>query len=204
MKRQLEISAKTLLLFCIIFVCTNQIFAQEVKTETLKHIQFKGTPIDGNIQSFIKKLENMGYTTSEVKGNIATLKGDFAGFKDCELLVVGSRNSNIVWKVKVYLPKRTTWSSLKREYSELKDQYVSKYDKGKSYEFFSSPYKEGDDYEMQALRLEKCTFATYFNVEGGSIELEISKYGQIGISYEDEINSNKDTEEKKAIIKDQI
>ncbi|MBP9018142.1 MAG: hypothetical protein BWZ11_00822 [Bacteroidetes bacterium ADurb.BinA395] len=185
-----------LLLIILFSVSTFSLYSQE-------HITFKGIPLKGTINSFAQELVKKGCTIKESKGNLIILKGEFVN-ETCEIILVGSKKTNTIWKVVAYLPEQTSWYSIKSDYNILKKQFQQKYGDGESYEFFSDPYYEGDGYEMQALRLEKCTYATYFKTETGTISLEISKFQQISISYEDKINVELKRKESDEIINDEI
>lgn len=168
------------------------------------HLSFKNIPINGTLNEFVEKLKNDDFILSEINDNIATMKGTFVN-KSCELYIVSSPKTNIVWKVIVYLPKDENWYSLKIDYKNYKDQFIKKYGKqDKSYEFFSKPYYEGDGYEIQALNKEKCTYISFWEMSEGSIFVSISKYSQISFTYEDAINVKKTRLEKESNIQDDI
>lgn len=177
----------------------NVAFAQD----TVSHLEFKGIPITGKIDNFVKKLQEQGFTLDKRQGNSAIMNGQFAG-KDAEIYVFGTKKTGTVWKVVVYLPKRTTWYSIKSEYEFYKDMYERKYGTPEhSYTFFSDPYYEGDGYEMQAVKLEKCTYFSSFHVSNGEIYIEISKFQQIKLAYEDAANTViMDSEKATAVIDD--
>ena len=59
----------------------------------------------------------------------------------------------------------------------------------RSLSFFDNPFDEGDGYEIQALKADKGHYASYWDKEGGIIELSISNSYNIAISYEDNINT---------------
>lgn len=180
-------------LFCIL---TSVVFSQE-------HLKFKGIPINGDLNTFTNALVKAGFKLDDTDQIINTLSGEFVNNK-CTIFVVATKKSKVVWRVKVYLPEVENWFSIKVKYLNLKKEFTEKYGIGDSYEFFSKPYDEGDGYEMQALELEKCTYSTYFKTVNGSICLEISKFKQIAISYDDKINSELDDLEKKAAISNDI
>jgi len=184
---------------CLAVLTANNILAQDSQ----ENVTFKGVPLIGTISSFAQELEKQGCTIKETKGNVVILKGEFVS-RECEIYVFGSKKTNTVWKVVAYLPEAKSWYSLKSEYLKLKTQFQQKYGKGKSYEFFSNPYYEGDGYEIQALRKEKCTYTTFFDTERGPIAVEISKYEQIKIAYEDAINTKSHEQEEKDIINNDI
>lgn len=116
------------------------------------------------------------------------MSGSFLN-KTCEVWVYCTPVSRTTTKVIVYMPKDNSWSSLKSTYLTLKEQYTKKYGTpSDEFEFFSTPYYEGDGYETQALELEKCTYSTYWQVPYGVIGVSISEFLQIRLVYEDAHN----------------
>lgn len=169
-----------------------------------QHLKFKDIFIDGEISLFVEKLQGEGFTLEKLNGNIAILKGIFVN-KNCEIYVRATPKTNIVYSVTVYLPEETTWSSIKSSYQSFKTSFWAKYGTPtESYEFFSKPYYEGDGYEMQAIRLEKCRYASYWDTSEGIILIQISKFEQISFDYEDKINSEIASNEKLENVLDDI
>ncbi len=187
---------KTLLTGFICIVSIMGSYAQE-------HLMFKDIALNGDIKSFANELVKQGFVIVEPKATIIALSGNFVNRK-CEVFVCSTKKSNNVWKVAVYLPKEFNWQSIKKDYQSLKEQFIKKYGNGKAQEYFTLPYFEGDEYEMQAINLEKCHYQIYWQTKEGSISLTISKYGQIMISYEDAINTLLDDKEKAEEIKKDI
>ncbi|NDV47517.1 hypothetical protein D0T49_10710 [Paludibacter sp. 221] len=167
------------------------------------HMTFKNIPINGSVSEFCKKLTDNGFVLDKKEKGYASLTGKFVN-QECEILVLGSAKSDLTWKVVAYLPEKTSWGNLKSQYFDLKAQFTAKYGEGKAYEFFSDPYYEGDGYEIQALKKEKCTYVTFWKVDNGNISLEISKYSQVAISYEDKENYAIRENERESIINDDI
>ena len=66
--------------------------------------------------------------------------------------------------------------------------YKSKYPIDRDYEFFSSPYEDGDGYEMRAVAKDKCRYISFFFALGGHIAIEIDKTAQLKVVYEDRVN----------------
>ena len=168
------------------------------------HMSFKGVSMGRDLTSFVAELTAKGYNKELLQDNGAVLSGGFAGKDDCTIVVLCTSHSKLVWKVMVRFPKRTSWSSLKSEYNSFKESYTEKYGSPKSYEFFTNPYYEGDGYELQALELEKCTYASFFSTPQGHICLEISKKKDVVVSYEDEINTNIKSVEKNKVVSNDI
>lgn len=188
---------RTLKIYSILFVLFSStlVYSQE-------HMSFKGIPINGTTNEFAQKLISQGYQKIETKDNIIILEGEFIN-KKCKVYLIGSVKTNKIWKVYVILPENSSWYSIKGDYKELKVQFQQKYGEGRSYEFFSKPYYEGDGYEFQAIRKDKCTYATFFDSTNGNIMLEIGDES-IRISYEDKINSEINNKEKESIVNGDI
>lgn len=123
------------------------------------HLSFKGIEINGTLTDFSQKLEASGYKkiyTNDAQ-DACVLEGAFAGYDQCMIFVISTAQEHIVWKVAVQLPEQSSWYSLKSRYNEFRESLMEKYGApSKKYEFFSSPYYEGDGYEMSALNNEKC------------------------------------------------
>lgn len=180
--------------------------AQEVDSIANYHMEFKGVPIDGTLSSFIQKLQSKGFKKlqDDIDDDIKIMEGNFAG-EQSTLYILASPKSKTVWKVLVQYPKENSWSSLKYKYKDIKNLYIKKYGEPKDhFEFFSKPYYEGDGYELQALKNDKCTYATYFKLKEGYISVAISSPGCIEISYEDSLNNALKNKEKDSDILNDI
>lgn len=188
------------LLAIIAILVYGQILAQEDHT----HLKFMGIPIDGPISTFVKQLEQKDFTTKTDNDKAVFMEGVFAN-KDCEIFVVPTQETKIVWKVAViYKQEYTNWSSIQTDFDDIKELYTRKYGQpAYDYHFFSSPYELGDGYEMSALKLDKCKYFTAYKLKSGYISIQMISSCQIMISYEDAINSDIDTQEsEKAILED--
>lgn len=168
------------------------------------HLTFRGIPIDGNINAFVSKLEAKGYEKKKSIENGYIMEGSFMG-RTCELYVFCSPTSRLATKVTAYYPKDNSWSSIKSDYEACKEQYTKKYGKPTdTFEFFMDPYYEGDGFELQAIRLEKAVYCSFWKSSEGIILLKISEYEQISISYEDAQNIEVMGNERDAKIQDEI
>jgi len=182
---------KKLILLAFAFVISVSLFAQE----------FLGVKVDGKKSEVIQQFKQKGFT---VKGDdskdIVTLIGD-AGGKTVDLLIISSPTTQTVWKFAVYLPQRSTWSSLKGEYQDFLEMLSTKYGKPeKTYQFFSSPYDEGDGYEMTGVSIGKSNYISFWPEDQG-ITLEISKTKQVRIAYENGKNYEISKQESDALKK---
>lgn len=77
------------------------------------------------------------------------------------------------------------------------------YSGARAFEFFSDPYYEGDGYEMQALRKDKCDYISYWEVENGIVSVKMGNSSMI-LSYEDSANSAIASKERENDIQDNI
>jgi len=139
-----------------------------------------GKPLNQTVAAFLAK----GFVKEQSdpkKPHTVNLVGDINGVKH-DVHLVASKKTKIVWKFAVWLPASYSWSSSKSEFLKYKEIFIKKYGEPKSdYNFFSSPYEEGDGYEMQALNKDKCTYSCYFEDEDGNdlfIELVSIRYGE--------------------------
>lgn len=172
-------------------------------------MSFKGIPFNTSLSEFTKQLTSKGmvlsHTQTESTLIATTFKGNFAGYSDCEVFVFSTLDKSCIFKVSVYLPVKTIWGDLKSCYNGMLDSYKDKYGEPKDdFKFFSTPYYEGDGYEMTAVEIEKCFYAAIWELRYGNILMEISKYKQVRIVYEDENNIKKVIEKKKQVINDDI
>ena len=168
--------------FMIIFavICTAQ-----------SHLNFMGIPMTGHIFDFSEKLKEKGFSITSTEANVVFMKGKFTD-KPVDIGISSSPITNGVCRIMVFFEPNDCWSTLKKEYTDLKRMYELKYTLDKEYHFFIHPYNEGDGYEMQAVRTDKCRYASFFNATFGNIHLEISKLGRIVVVYEDSDNTEKE------------
>lgn len=191
-----------MLAFVTLFTISFQsyVFSQE----NVQHLQFMDIPIDGKIDEFAKRLQNKGFVVKEKTEHGIQMSGSFAGQSDVELYVLTTKKTHVVFKVVVYFPKQLSWNGIERDYEYYKDLFTKKYGIPEAYEFFKSPYYKGDGYEMSAIKLEKCVYLSFFKLQYGSVVLEISKYQQLRIAYEDKENVSLAEKEKNESIMSDI
>lgn len=163
------------------------------------HLMFKGIPIKGKAADMSQKLQAIGYT----KNSDCILRGEFIG-KDCLIQLSETPITKEIYMVAVCFKVEDSWHSLKSDYKEIKEMLVKKYNvEPQIYEAFLYPYQEGDGYELQALRKERCVYASNFEVENGAISVSITKNQNIVIYYWDEIgNEICGKESEKEILND--
>jgi len=92
----------------------------QANADSSAHLTFKGVPIDGTLNSFVLKMKQNGFTQVTIQSGIAMLKGDFATYRNCSVIVITPKPKDLVSKVAVIFPECDTWSSLSSNYFSLK------------------------------------------------------------------------------------
>lgn len=168
-----------------------------------EHLRFKNVPMDGTVINFTKELIKQGFIVKKENKNLHVLTGNFIG-RPCEVRLVATKKTAAIWKVVVLLPTVKDWAPLKIDYMSLKNAFVDKYGEGKSYEFFSKPYAEGESDEMEALSFGRCHYITYWEKPEGTVALQITTEGRITITYEDALNRTLYDKENSQVISNDI
>lgn len=175
---------KLLLAICLLSSVTSR--SQEVM----------GIKVDGLRTEVINKFKAKGFKiigTPDLKA--LTMEGVISGQK-YEVIIVNTPTSKKVWKIAVYLPKQTDWYDIKSTYTKFYNMLVEKYgEPNSSYTGFSSPYYEGDGYEMTGVGVGKCNYSAFWDF----VYIEISQFKQVSLSYENAINSELNILENKNI-----
>lgn len=155
--------------------------------------EFMGIEVDGTRSQIINQFTQKGFKVNQKTENAITFKGEING-REIELITLYTVKSGKCWKFAVYLPKKISWYSLKQEYEEYVEILKNKYGTPtNNFATFISPYYEGDGYELTAVQIEKCIYSCFW---GTKIYIEISKYNQVSIKYENETNSDLNEKEK--------
>ena len=183
MKRILTIAV---LIFSFIFV-----MAQTPN----KHLTFKGIPITGTLENFAQELGAKGFKKTYSDKNVVVFKGEFAGYSGCKIYAFKIPNRNIVHKVVVRFPEKSSWARLEEEYNQFKDMLTNKYGEPTSH---SEIFKEGastfnDDAKMSSLKEGNGAYWSAWKVDNGTIYMEIfttldENDGRILLIYFDKIN----------------
>lgn len=150
---------------------------------------FLGIKPSGNKTYTINQFKAKGFWVTSDESNMLTgMKGNLNG-QIIELNIVYSPITKTVCRFSIYLPEQTSFYSLKQEYEKYVDVFTTKYGApSDKYAFFKDPYYDGDGYEMQAVSLEKAIFANFWFLNNMNLGVEISKYKQINIIYENTVN----------------
>ena len=143
-------------------------------TDTLKHLEFMETPITGTLNSFVNKMIKKGLTFSKVtEEGVAIFKGDFGGYKDCEIYVYSVNMGKRGTSVAVSLPFRDTWPELSGDYEDMKKLLTKKM--GQPYasiEVFENPVPY--DNRMLYVTTDRCDYKTTWRRDHGVIAVAIN------------------------------
>ena len=160
------------------------------------HLTFKGIPITGTVENFAQKMEAKGFRKIDSNKRCVVFKGEFAGYSGCNILVVKVPNRNVVYKVVVFLPPKSSWARLEEEYNQFKGMLTNKYGEplGSSETFKEGASTFSDEAKMSSLKNGNCDYRTQWEVENGSIEVDIfpksdTDDGYIRLFYFDKINN---------------
>jgi hypothetical protein len=159
---------------------------------------FDGIAISGNFNSTLEKFKSKGYIVDEL-----VPEGAILSFKNMQINLLKTPATNKVFKAVVYLPEMNNWIDLKSEFNKYHILFVEKYGKTSDRSNnFDLPYKEGDGKEMEALKNENCQYWSYWEaIKGASYCVEISKYHQIKITYENNVNYALKNKEASSLLK---
>lgn len=161
-----------------------------------RHLEFKGIPINGSLKKFVTNMKTAGFkTVGSISNGTATLKGDFAGYKDCRLYVQTIDGADIVSTIVVQFPECERWDHLYGDYKSLKEMLIQKYGKPHSVREKFQGYIgiETDDDKMWQVGEGECKYISEFRTEKGKIILWIEPIeydsGSVCLQYSDKINS---------------
>jgi hypothetical protein len=182
------------LLSTLFFTVTALTSFTQIKSDSSRHLLFKGVPIDGTLDEFVLKMQKSGFIRTGIQDGIAILEGDFASYKSCIVRVSTLKNKDLVSKIDVLFPDRDTWSSLSSNYFNLKEMLTEKYGKPSDgiEEFQSNGQPIDDMVKMSYVKLDECKYHTNYGTEKGTIQLSIEHDGLtrcfVRLAYFDKIN----------------
>lgn len=160
-------------------------FAQE-------HLSFKGIPIEGSMSSFCQKLQSKGLTKLGSDNNITLFVGDFTG-RQATIGVGATDDGKNVHSVVVIFDASDDWKNLVGTYDYYKDLYTRKYGKPTVNRENNPSRSDSNTMLMHELTQGTVTYASAWEVTGGTIELSIEKSdsygkGMVLIKYRDALN----------------
>lgn len=175
---------KNLITLTMFFAFIN-IVAQE-------HLSFKGIPIEGSMTSFCQKLKAKGLTQIEKDNNITMFVGDFTGRK-ASIGVGATDDGENVHSVVVLFDPNSEWKDLVNTYNYYKELYTRKYGKPSACMENNPSRQDSNISLMYELTQGRVTYASAWEVTGGTIELSIEKAnnysdGMVIIRYRDAQN----------------
>jgi hypothetical protein len=186
------IKMKKVLSIIFVFLLTISSYAQT------EHMKFMGISFDEEINSFISKLKAKHFVQTEKLDDVYLLTGKFAGYNDCTLFIYPSSDRKVKL-VAVSFPYCDQWSVLSRNYFDIKDMLIKKYNSPEfSKEIFDSVIEPTDDIsKMYEARMERCKYCSEFYTDMGMIKLLIQSVQMhccVALLYSDEQNSQKSKE----------
>lgn len=159
-----------------------------------EHLTFRGVPIEGDLNTFVGKLEKLGYRNLGIEPapNTVVLTGEFTN-KDAMILVVSNENKQNVWKVGVLFDASDSWDYLVSQYDYYKELYTKKYGKPVSHiESFEKDYYK-DSGQLFALSQGWVKYESFFEVDNGDIKVSIAPFeygkGTVVLEYQDKKNA---------------
>lgn len=155
----------------MIFAVIN-IMAQE-------HLSFKGIPIEGSMTAFCQKLKAKGFTQTGRENNAMVFTGDFTG-RQAMVCVGAIDDGNSVHSVVVAFDESSEWNTLVSTYDYYKGLYTRKYGEPTACREHNPSTMDSNISLMYELGQGTVTYASAWNVSGGTIELSIEKFGYSG------------------------
>ncbi len=159
-------------------------FAQE-------HLSFKGIPIGGSMSAFCQKLKAKGFTQIGRDNNITMFTGNFTGRK-ASVGVAATDDGENVHSVIVLFDESREWNTLVSTYDYYKDLYTRKYGKPSACREYNPSHNDSNTMLMFELSQGTVTYASEWNVTGGTIVMSIEKSGysngMVVIKYRDAQN----------------
>ena len=155
---------KKSILFLLLFVALG-LMAQQNMT-------FKGVEIDGPVDKFVEQLEAEGFVSMSQENGVVVMKGDFAGYSDCEIAVISSEDDGVVDIVGVMFHEREEWPIIEEDYNRLKEFLTMKY--GRPYpviEEFQGRTFDENKIKFGFLTSDRCKWISIFEMDRGRIEL---------------------------------
>lgn len=170
-----------------------------------EHFKFKGIPITGSKENFVKELKKQGFKSSEIGDEF--LKGIFAQ-RDCYILINTTPITKQAFHIIVLFDDFNNWNEIKNKFDELEKQLYLKYKVSpQSEKEFFYPYEEGDGFELTAIKSGKINYYSIFKLEKGVIHLtfyNLEGIPTLALSYIDNIGNNLHTQEESQLLQSDL
>jgi len=141
-------------------------------------------------------MKQNGFKHISTKDGVATLQGDFAGYKDCIIGISTLTQKDLVHKIGVLFPDKETWSTLYDNYFNLKEMLTEKYGEPSNVvEKFDNRSSESqdDNTKMYEVKFDRCKYYSIWETEKGKIQLSIGHHSVtscfVKLAYFDKINN---------------
>jgi len=160
--------------------------------------QFYGVNISGPLPTAIEKFKQKGFVLKTTLDMGVIMKGRIVN-QDVSLFIFITPKTKMVFKMVVYFDELNSFDGLYSQYDKMVSTLTQKYGEPDFVEEkFITPYELGDGYELTALEVEKCLYSTTWLYKNNlNVQVQISKYKQLKVTYENDILSDqKDKEEE--------
>ena len=152
------------------------LFVAVINTMAQEHLSFKGIPIEGSMTEFCQKLKTKGFTQLGRDDNVTTFTGDFTG-RQATVGVGATDDGKSVHSVVVIFDESSEWNTLVNTYDYYKGLYIRKYGEPSACREHNPSRQDSNISLMYELGQGTVTYASAWNVTGGTIELSIEKAG---------------------------
>lgn len=158
-----------------LFITLTMLFAI-INTMAQEHLSFKGIPIEGSKTVFCQKIKAKGFTQMGRNNNVTLFTGDFTG-RQATVGVGATDDGKCVHSVVVIFDESREWNTLVDTYDFYKSLYTRKYGKPSAHREYNPSSQDSNISLMYELGQGTVTYASAWNVTGGTIELSIEKTG---------------------------
>lgn len=167
------------------------------------HLSFKGVEIKGTKEEMVIALGKKGFRFEENNNGTPLVIGNFAGYKDVEVNIIGPVGSDNVTALRAEFPVKMSWVKLENDYETLKALLIKKYGEPSEVveEFRDGPHDESSKKLMSLIR-NNCTWKSVFELKEGRISVYMKHQGPICcvcMLYED---AQAAASEEKAVLKE--
>ena len=161
---------KVLVLFCSMLL--------SVTAMAQKHLTFKGVPITGSMTTFCQQLKSKGFRQIGSEKNVTLFNVLFTG-REANVEVGATADGQNVHSVVVFFEPSEEWRTLVDSYNYYKEIYTRKYGKPVNSVEKNPSRSDENIFLMTKLNQGTVTWASEWEVEGGTIELSIEKGSEL-------------------------
>lgn len=177
----------------VIFLFYGSVVVQGQATD---HMKFMAVPIDGQVSDFTNKLKNIGLVHLFGNNGFTQMRGDFAGYRTCYVMIPNLHPNDVAYKVIVFFPALDNWQELTENYFEIKSLLTEKYgEPSEVSETFEVLGISALDYRspLYKVKTDRCFYNARWITKVGDIHLSITqkdgKSCMVRLVYLDKINS---------------